>query len=132
MKINDKELKITEGSFAEANALQKAMGRALKGNNIELPENMSKDLSDVEIAGMIDAALSVAISDDVENCIFECAKRCLIGTEKVTRDYFENVEHRKDYYPIMFAIAKANLEPFIGGLLSQFGGLGAKLGNTLK
>lgn len=126
--INGSELKITLGSFSEAMSLQKAIGRALRGMKLDLPDSAKADLSPDAIGDILGAVLNVATSDDVEAALFSCAGRCLIGTEKVDRDYFERPENRQNYYPIMIEIIKANCGPFIKGLGSSFGGLGQLLG----
>lgn len=123
-------LKITLGSFAEAMALQKAIGRALRGMKIELPDSVKTDLSADSIGDILGAVLNVATSDEVESALFTCAGRCLIGNDKVDKDYFEKAENRQNYYPIMIEIIKANCGPFIKGLGSSFGGLGQLLGKN--
>lgn len=138
-------LKITLGSFSEAMALQKAIGRALRGQKLDL-QGASSDIIKRKEDGSIDVAsvdlsevggiattimnlvLGAACSDEVENCLFACAGRCLIGQDKVDRDYFEKAENRANYYPIMIEIIKANCGPFLKGLGSSFGGLGQLLG----
>jgi hypothetical protein len=130
MLINGAELKITLGSFAEAMALQKAIGRALRGMKIDLPDNAKADLSPDSIGDILGAVLNVATSDEVETALFACAGRCLIGQDKVDKDYFEKAENRQNYYPIMIEIIKANCGPFIKGLGSSFGGLGQLLAKS--
>lgn len=125
-------LRITEGSFSEALALQKAIGRALKGTRLDLPADTKTEIPQDMFSDILTAVLGVATSDEVEACLFECAKRCLMGTETINRDYFEKVENRKNYFPIMVEIIKANVGPFIEGLSSQFAGLAGILGKAQK
>ena len=132
MTINGTELRITLGSFQEAMALQKAIGRALKGTKLELPEDITAELKADMFSGIIDAVLGVATSDDVEKCLFECAARCLAGTEKIDRDFFEKAENRQYYFPIMVEIIKANVGPFFKGLDTQFKGLGQMIASLQK
>lgn len=132
MTINGSELKITAGSFQEALALQKAIGRALKGTRLDLPTDAKAEVTTDMFSDIIGAVLGVATSDDVEACLFDCAKRCVIGSEQITRDYFEKVENRKNYFPIMVEIIKANVGPFIAGLSSQLGALGQMFGKGQK
>lgn len=129
MTVAGKELRVTPAPFADALALQKAVGRALRGNKIDLPENLTADLSGGQISGIIDAILSVIVSDDVEECLFRCAQRALLGEQKIDRDFFERVENREHYYPIMYAIAEANLGPFFKVLTS---GLGDLVGGAIE
>ncbi|MFA5659361.1 MAG: hypothetical protein WC900_08765 [Oscillospiraceae bacterium] len=124
MKIfNGKELDITLGSFQEADNLFKAVCRALKGNKIDLPDSLKSDLSTGQLSGILDMLLSVISDDEIESCIFECAKRCGIGPthEKINIEYFEKEENRQEYIPVMLEIAKANLFPFMTGITSSLG-----------
>lgn len=147
MTIDGKELKITLGSFAESMALQKAIGRALKGQRLDLgglesdiikkKEDGSIDLESVDLSGasgiattLLNLVLGAACSDEVESCLFACAARCLFGQDKVNRDFFEEEKNRPYYYPIMIEIIKANCGPFIAGLGSSFGVLGQILAKS--
>lgn len=132
MTINGTELRITPASFQEAMALQKAIGRALKGTELDLPESMTAEIKAEMFSGIIDAVLGVATSDDVEKCLFECAARCLLGTEKIDRDFFEKAENRQYYFPIMVEIIKANVGPFFKGLDTQLRGLGQMIASLQK
>ncbi len=133
MQITGQELKITQSSFADAKALEKAIGRALKGNgSISLPGSLEDEATPDTMSTIIDAVLSVAISDEVERALFKCAERALVGTEKVDQDFFEKAENREHFYPIMIEIIKVNVAPFFKNLLSQFGDLIPNLGNFLK
>jgi hypothetical protein len=123
-------LKITAGSFAEASALKKAIGQALKGTKFSMPSfvngpdgKIDLEKSDIDIAGLIDLVLGVAVSEEVEAALFECSARAILGTEKIDRDFFEKVENRELYYPIMVEIIKVNVGPFLKGLASKFGAL---------
>jgi hypothetical protein len=132
MQLNNKELRITAGSFADAMALQKAIGRALKGSKLELPESMTVDMAPDKLGDIIGAVLGVATSDEVEACLFACSARAVLGQDKIDRDFFENVDNRELYYPIMVEIIKVNVGPFIKGLASKFGALGALAGSSPK
>ena len=130
MQLNGMELKITPASFSDAMALQKAIGRALKGTKFTMP-TMVKDAkgdidlgkSDIDLVGVIDLVLGVAVSDEVQACLFACSARALLGQDKIDADFFEKVEHRELYYPIMVEIIKVNVGPFFKGLASKFGAL---------
>ena len=134
MQINGKELQITPAGFGDAMALQKAIGRALKGSKLELPENMTDKMDASQLGDIIGAVLGVATSDEVEAALFACANRAVYGPTKepVTREFFEKVEHRELYYPIMVEIIKANVGPFFKGLSSKFAGLGQMLASNQK
>jgi hypothetical protein len=139
MQLNNKELKITPASFAEAMALQKAIGRALKGTSFKMPSivtdasgKVDLEKSDVDLAGIIDLVLGAAVSDEVQACLFVCSARALLGQDKIDQDFFEKVENRELYYPIMVEIIKVNVGPFLKGLVSKFGALGALAGSSPK
>jgi hypothetical protein len=151
MKISGVEIHIESASFADAMALQKALGRALKGQKLDL-SGASSDIIKKDAQGNIDVAstdlsgaggiattvfnllLGPACSDEVESCAMACAKKCYTAdTEKLPIDptFFEKVDNRGLYYPIMIEVIKANCGPFIKGLVSSFGDLGAILGKGL-
>ncbi len=134
MNIYGKELLITPASFSEAMALQKAIGRALKGTKLELPANAVAEISPDTFGDIIGAILGVATSDEVEAALFACSERALYGPNKVKvdRDFFEQVENRELYYPIMVEVIKANVGPFFKGLASKFGALMGKSGDSQK
>lgn len=124
MQINGEELRITPASFAEAVALQRAVGAAIKGSNISLPEDANIGDASINISEIMDLVISVGISPEVEEAVFVCAKRALLGTKKIDREFFETVENREHYYPIMLEVARVNLSPFFKNLASMFTGLG--------
>lgn len=132
MQLNGKNLTVTPGSFSEAMALQKAIGRALKGTKLELPESSTIDLSPDKIGDILGMVLGVATSNEVEDCLFACSARAVLGQDKIDRDFFEKVENRELYYPIMVEVIKVNVGPFIKGLASQFGALGALVTSSPK
>ena len=79
--------------------------------------------SDVDLSGLIDLVLGAAVSDEVQAALFSCSARALLGTDKIDSDFFEKVENRELYYPIMIEIIKVNVGPFLKGLASKFGAL---------
>lgn len=132
MQIGGKELLVTPGTYIEARALQKAIGRALKGMRIDLPGSVKEDLKAEGLSDIISALLSVAVDDEVENCLFACASRAVLGNEKITVEFFEKVDNRQYFYPIMYEIIMVNVGPFFSGIASKFGDIAGKLGVSLK
>jgi hypothetical protein len=124
-----KNLKITMASFEEATNLQDAVANALKGNGIDIPENMD---AKINVSTFLDAALNTISDKAVRESLFECAKKALYLQDKIDTDFFEKEENRELYYPIMLEILKVNVGPFLNGLLSMFGGLGGMLKNFQK
>jgi len=124
--------------------LQDAVGEALKGSKVDLrgvagltgggASLLDADVGELSgpietIAGMV---LSVVTSKRVKEALFKCSEKALYGTDKVDRDFFEKVENRELYYPIMTEVVKANLGPFFKRIGSLFGGPGNLLSNFLK
>jgi hypothetical protein len=139
MQLNGKELKITPASFADAMALQKAIGRAVKGTRFSMPSivtdaggKVDLEKSDLDLSGLIDLVLGAAVSDDVQACLFACSARALLGVDKIDADFFEKVENRELYYPIMVEIIRVNVGPFLKGLASKFGALMEKSQSSPK
>ena len=149
MKISGVDIHIEAASFADALTLQKALGRALKGQKLDLG-GISSDVIKKDASGKIDIAsvdlsgaggiattifnllLGPACSDEVEAAAMACAKKCYTADAAklpIDADFFE--KNRALYYPIMIEVIKANCGPFIKGLVSSFGDLGAILGKGL-
>lgn len=128
MRIGEKELVITPAPLADAMALQKAIGRALKGARLDLPGSVKEELKPESLSSIIDAVLGVAVDDEVEACLWRCAERAVLGNEKVTRDFFEKVDNRAHYYPIMYEVIIVNCGPFFRGIVSKFGDITGKIG----
>lgn len=121
MNVNGKELKITPASFMDVMALMKALSDSMKEGGIHFSLQGFKFEGEVEIGDIgpiIEAALSVATDDSVRNCLFQCAKKALIGQDKVDMDFFEKEENRQHFFPVMLEIARVNLSPFFGILNS--------------
>jgi hypothetical protein len=150
MQLNGLELRITPGSFHDAKALEKAMERAIKGSQIDLngvksdimkkKADGSLDIASIDLSGagpivttILNLVLGAACSDEVEACLFACSKTALLGTEKIDAEFFENVDHRELYYPIMVEIIKVNVGPFFKGLASlKSEALGVLAGSSPK
>lgn len=130
MKFDKSKLKITPSSFRNAKNLQGAFGRALLKNSLNFgltsineDDILQSEISDNSVGEMIRSVLQLVVSDEVERGLFVCAEKALYDTQKINEEYFEPVERRSLFYPIMFEIAKVNIGPFIESLFSQFEGL---------
>jgi hypothetical protein len=77
-------------------------------------------------------ALSVITSKRVNQALFKCCETALLGDDKIDRNFFESVENRELYYPIMVEVIKVNLGPFFKKIGSLFGGQGNILAGFLK
>lgn len=142
--LNGKRLLITPASFDDAMELQDAVGESLKGTKVNLKgvagltgdsgSLLDADVGELSgpvetIAGMV---LSVVTSRRVKDALFKCAEKAILGNDKVNRDFFENVENRELYYPIMTEVLKVNLGPFFKRIGLLFGGQGNLLSDFLK
>jgi hypothetical protein len=151
MKIDGHELLITPSSFSDAMALQRAVASALKRTKIDLdglsgdvlPEKTEGgfDLEKLDLSklsGVVDTiaglVLNLVTSEQLETCLFKCAERAVFGTTrlKVDREFFEEVENRKYFYPIMVEVIKVNVGPFFNLAGSMFSGLMGKITSSLK
>lgn len=154
MKVAGHELSITPATWAEATALKTAVANALKRSKLDLSglemgglkedlANLGEDASEIDLGRMsgpvnslVSLICNLETSDDVRSALFTCAARTniTIGAErfKVTEDFFEKMEHRELYYPIMIEVLKFNLSPFFKNLGSMFPGLGAGIASILK
>lgn len=121
MEVNGKQLKVTVSSFSETMELMKVLSDSMKEGGITFSLSGFKFEGDIEIGDIgpvVEAALSVATSSEVREALFKCAKRALIGDNKVDKDFFENPDNRQYYFPVMIEIARVNLAPFFGILNS--------------
>lgn len=123
------KLWISLAPFADAKRLHDKLLQALVGRgvgNIDL-----KAFQDPDKAGsaVMDALMQVASNKEVEDAIFDCAKRALYshdGSEasrsKVDRTLFDDPaageKAREDFYPICFKVIEVNLKPFLQAIFS--------------
>ena len=126
-KINGQDFIITPGSFEEAMRLKDAVSKAITRQGIRL-DLSGLDGGDImntpveKVGGIIENVLAVDSDPEVRVALFSCAARATYGKdrEKITVDFFEPVERRELYYPIMVEVLKVNLGPFFKNLLSKF------------
>lgn len=121
------EVKINVADFITSMKLKKAVVEAVKESDVDVS---SIDLNNLKI-GAIDSILQIILtadsSDKVEDAIFKCLARCTYNDTKITRDTFEPVEARKDYYEIVIACLKENLTPFFEAPLLKLNSLQEKI-----
>lgn len=124
-KIDGIELNVTPASFDEVCDLQEAVAVALKGTGIKL--NLSGFTMDIEnmggdIGGIIESVLSLVTNRALREQLFICCKRVTFGKVGVTKEFFDDPDNRKYYYPIMTKVLKVNLSSFFGVLSSALPG----------
>lgn len=117
------KLNLQLASFREAKELERAVGKALKSTHIQADLETDLLSSNVDVGTVISSLLEVVTSKEVEEKLFICAERCLYEKQKINEDFFEPVENRSLYYPIMIEILKANIGPFIESLVTMLPGL---------
>ncbi len=122
------ELNVEEGAFEDVITLQKALSDALlqKGVKFSLSgiklskEALQTEVSEDNLGGIIEMALSVATDKSVRKALFTLGAECTVVkdsvTQKVNPEFFEARENRKHYFPVMIEIIKVNLLPFFEGL----------------
>ena len=134
MNIDGKELRITPPSFDDAMDLKDAIEIAIKSGKLDLKFDINdiKDISDNDFGEIAKLILSVDSSKEIRNCLFKCASRAVLGTDKIDREFFESIENRKHYYKIMIEVIKVSLSPFFESLFSSFSGIKEKINNILN
>ena len=122
-KVLDKRFRIQVGSLFDCSALKLALIRALKAEGIKIDlSGWSLDDGEIgDIGFIVNAALGLLGDEGLEKALMTLGeKNCLIGEEenavKVNNEFFEPVENRKYFYPVMGMILKENLAPFFDGL----------------
>ena len=137
MILDGKELNVTPASFFEAMELKGVIAKALKRNGLKIDlssvdiDFKDFDLENINIDGIdnfkvgdigwiFEHILTLTTDKSIRDCLFKCAKRALFDKQKVDPDFFEEVDNRKYYYPIMMEVMKINILPFFGIASSLF------------
>lgn len=125
MKFDKNKLEITPAPFADALELKRSIGEALNkkkleisGLNVDLDKLVETEVTGDLLGSLLQPVLSLVNSREVERDLMLCAKRALYDKNKIDADFFEPVETRELYFPIMLEIAKVNIGPFFAGLFS--------------
>lgn len=96
------KVKFNEADFLTANKLRSILTQAVKKQGYD----MSK----------LDGLITIEVIDcnsDLVDILFDCLKRCTYAGEKISRDTFEPIEARIDYYEIMMTCLEVNYLPFV-------------------
>jgi hypothetical protein len=121
------KVKINVADFISSMKLKKAIVEAVKESDVDIAKI---DLDNLKV-GAIDSILQIVLtadsSDNVQDAIFKCLERCTYNSEKITKDIFEPVEAREDYYEIVIACLKENLTPFFKPLFLKLNDLQEKI-----
>lgn len=129
------EVVINMANFIDASRLRVAVLGAIKESGVEISKvDIEKLLSGVKedmgaavksgaLDSLLDMVISLDCSEKVNNEIFNCLKRSTYNSEKITRDTFNELEARGDYYHIVIMCLKVNLTPFFKTLFSKLSAL---------
>ena len=136
MKIEGHELKITPAPLQKSMDLMRSVANALRDQGLDL-ESVEINAADpakteVPLDAILRNVLSVATDPVVINLLFDCAHHALVNSQRIDREFFEPVERRKYFYPVMLEILKVNVMPFFDDLGSWFGGLQGMIKSTPK
>lgn len=124
---NSVNVKINMADFISSMKLKKAIVEAVKESGLDISSVDITNLKSGAINSIIQAILTADSSDKVEDAIFKCLARCTYNGEKITKDIFEPLEARENYYEIIIACLKVNLSPFFVPLFSKFNELQEKI-----
>jgi hypothetical protein len=119
------KVSINVADFDDALALKNAVAKEFAQSGLELSNLKASDLQnftemDVNVLmPFLKAVAQFDSSPSVNAAIFACLSRSTYNSERITKETFENVEARADYYEIVFECLKVNLSPFFKGLVSK-------------
>lgn len=110
-------LEVRVAPLDDAIDLHKAILREASSHDIDM--NMQIDAQDASaiMAKIPKLVMGVASSKEVTETAMRCLGRCTINGHKVTKETFEDENLRGDYYPAIIECVKANIAPFIKGLV---------------
>lgn len=124
------KIAVTPADFAVANALRKALMKAMKGVPLG-PEMLNQD---VGVLG--DLISNVGTSDEVEAAIFACGQRVLYEGRKFEPSLFDDptigAQARRDFLESSWVIVKENVYPFFETALSSLKTITAKKSSDQK
>lgn len=116
-----KEIVINPAPWKDAKELKRAIEAAAA--TVKIPTKISAD----DISGLLNIALLVDSSKEVESALWPCLIRCTRNNMKITEETFDDTEARKDYYEIIAACVKENFGPFAADLFFMLAALGLEL-----
>lgn len=105
------------------------IGLKLKGEGANV---LGQDLDVTQLFDFIkNVIVSMDISEELNNAIFQCLSVCTWDLKKITMDLFDEFpEIREDEYEIKFKCIEENLKPFIKSLSSQWKMYAPKIGEN--
>lgn len=112
------QVKMAVASFQDATALKNAILKELKNAGIKIERKQEINIELLE--SLLPFIVGFETSPEVNNALFKCLERCLYNDAKITKETFEEVEARSDYYEIVGRCIYTNLFPFFKNLPSLF------------
>jgi hypothetical protein len=109
-------LKIGLAPFDDSKNLYQAILEELKGVQISSTREAGDVLKDLACVGLS--------SKKIESCLWACLKRCTYNDGKgdfiISKETFEPVKAREDYFTVCLAVAKENINPFMKNLFVEY------------
>lgn len=132
MELDGKELVVQPASFAATMQLKYNIGKALSVKELDLggidinPDDpLKSNIGSDTIGSMIENAISVATDPKVMASLFKCCEKVvMLDNDLINESFFNKIENREYYYPIMLEVIKVNITPFFGKISSMFKGVG--------
>lgn len=134
MDLNGKELIVQPSSFKNGMVLKRVISKALRADGITLDLNeITIDEKDFKksnvgketLGSLIENLLAISTDENIENALLKCCEKVvMLDKELIDYSFFEPVENRQYYYPIMIEVLKVNLMPFFEQISSMFQGAG--------
>lgn len=116
-------LKMQMSTFKISKALYQAVLKELKRLNYSMQTDLPVILKDVFCAAFS--------SQEIEECLWECFKRCTINDLKIDESTFEKEDAREDYMKVCMEVGKLNIIPFAKSHFAEFQQLSVILGSAL-
>ena len=129
---NGVDVKINPADFISAMKLKNAVLKAVKDSGVDISKIDLETINASSLQPILEVVLYADTSEAVENALFKCLERCTYRGERITRDTFEPVEAREDYYEIVLACLKENLAPFFKNLILKLSSLMPKKSDNQK
>ena len=138
MDLDGKELVIQPSSFANTMSLKYHIGKALSMKDLDIGsvkinevDPLKSDVGSETIGMLLENAISVATDPKVMASLFKCCEKVvMLDNDLINESFFNKIENRGYYYPIMIEVIKVNIMPFFDKISSMFteaGELMAKL-----
>lgn len=92
--------------------LARVIKKDLPNFNLDLANLNDKDLMANIFSVLPNIILNAVMDNQFIQSIFDCADNSKINDERINKEYFEDVNNRKDFFLTLFNVAKYNLTPF--------------------